>query len=255
MPTLHLRHGRMALLAVALTAFAPVSRAPLSVYLVGDSTMADKPDPAHNPERGWGQALPAYFDSGAVVKNHAVNGRSTKSFIAEGRWDVVQRALRPGDYVFIQFGHNDEKTEDTSRYAAADGAYRQNLERFVRDARAAGAVPVLFTPIVRRQWSTAGQLTDTHGQYPAVVREVAKQQGVLLIDLEQLTAELLKSYGVEKSKSLFVWTSEGQFPAFPAARSDNTHLSPTGAALVAQIAAKHVRALGGALGSHVVVNN
>ncbi|MEP6833616.1 MAG: rhamnogalacturonan acetylesterase [Gemmatimonas sp.] len=241
------------LVTFALFAFVSAPSAPLTVYLVGDSTMADKPDPRHNPERGWGQALPAFFDSGVVVKNHAVNGRSTKSFIAESKWDSVRRVLRPGDYVFIQFGHNDEKIEDTTRYAAPNGAYRNNLLRFIRETRAARAVPVLFTPIVRRQWSATGELTNTHGEYPDAVRAVAKQQGVLLIDLEQLTAELLKVYGVEKSKALFVFTTEGQFPAFPTARSDNTHLSPAGAALVAQIAAKRVRALGGALASHVVL--
>ena len=250
-----IQHGRIAVFAIALVAFVPAPRAPLTVHLVGDSTMADKPDPEHNPERGWGQALPAFFDSTTVVRNHAVNGRSTKSFIAEGRWDTVQRALRPGDYVFIQFGHNDEKVEDSTRYAAADGAYRDNLLRFVRDARAARAIPVLFTPIVRRQWSAAGQLTNTHGNYPDAVRAIAGQQNVLLIDLELLTAELLKSYGNEPSKSLFVWTTEGQFPAFPVARSDNTHLSPAGARLVAEIAAKRVRALGGPLASHVVIPN
>ena len=93
--------GHLARLALTLVAFTPAPRASFTVYLVGDSTMADKPDPTHNPERGWGQALPALFDGGVVVKNHAVNGRSIKSFIAEARWDSVQRALRPGDYVFI----------------------------------------------------------------------------------------------------------------------------------------------------------
>ena len=241
--------GRLALLALALVAFTPAPRASFTVYLVGDSTMVDKPDPTHNPERGWGLALPALFDSGVVVKKHPVNGRSARSFIAEARWNSVQHALRPGDYVFIQFGHNDEKIEDTTPYAAPDGAYRPNLERFIHDTRAARATPVLFTPIVRRQWSATGELTGTHGQYPAAVRAVAKQQGVQLIDLEQLTAEMLKSYGAEKSKSLFVWTTEGQFPAFPLARSDNTHLSPLGARLVAEIAARELR---GALGAHVL---
>ena len=246
---------RVILLTAALVAFTTKVPAPITVHLIGDSTMADKPDPAHNPERGWGQSLPAYFDSGVVVVNHAVNGRSSKSFIAEARWDSVKRVLHPGDYVFIEFGHNDEKSEDSTRYAAADGAYKENLTRFIRDTRTAHATPILFTPIARRQWSDKGELTETHGQYPAAVRAVATQQGVQLIDLGQLTGELLKSYGVEKSKSLFVWTTEGQFPAFPLARSDNTHLSPAGAALVAQLAVKRVRALDGALAPHVLLKN
>lgn len=244
---------RIALFAIALVAFAPTPRAPISLYLVGDSTMADKPDPAHNPERGWGQSLPVFFDSGVVVKNHAVNGRSTKSFITEGKWDAVQHVLKAGDFVFIEFGHNDEKIEDTTRYAAPDGAYRTNLERFIRETRAAGATPILFTPIARRQFNDKGELTETHGLYPAAVRAVAAQQKVQLIDLGQLTGDLLKSYGNEKSKSLFVWTTEGQFPAFPTARSDNTHLSPVGAALVAELVAKQVRTLNSALAAHIVL--
>lgn len=245
------RCGRIALFGIAIVAFAPAPRTPVTVYLVGDSTMADKPDPENNPERGWGQSLSLFFDSTTAIHNHAVNGRSTKSFLAEGRWDSVKRVLRPGDFVFIEFGHNDEKIEDSTRYAAADGAYRENLLRFVRDTRAARGTPVLLTPIVRRQWSADGKLADTHGRYPDAVRAVAKDQKVLLIDLERATKELLTSYGAERSKSLFVWTSEGQFPAFPAARSDNTHLSPLGARLVAELVAKRIRALGGILASHV----
>ena len=202
--------------------------------------MADKPDPENNPERGWGQALPNLVSESVSVHNHAVNGRSTKSFIDEGRWEKVRATLHAGDYVLIQFGHNDEKNEDSTRYAAADGAYRVNLQRFVREARAAGATPILLTPIVRRQWSSTGALTNTHGKYPAAVRDVATAENVALIDAEQLTADLLKRYGDEKSKSLFVWTAQGEYPAFPASRSDNTHLSPAGAREVAALIAKQL---------------
>lgn len=231
---------RLAALALAIITTLPAHSAPVSVYLIGDSTVADKPDPEHNPERGWGQALPALLGKNVVVHNHAVNGRSTKSFIAEGRWETVRSLLRTGDYVLIQFGHNDEKVEDSTRYAAPNGAYRQNLERFVLDARRAGARPVLITPIVRRQWSSAGELTDTHGLYPLAVRTVVKSERVALIDLQELTAALLRGRGVEESKLLFVWTTEGQFPAFPAARTDNTHLSPAGAMAVAELVVRHL---------------
>lgn len=239
-PTTRHRPVRFAVLAFAIFAALPARHASPAVYLIGDSTVADKPDAAHNPERGWGQALPALLRKDVVVHNHAVNGRSTKSFIDEGRWETVRLQLRKGDYVLIQFGHNDEKIEDSTRYAAPNGAYRVNLERFVREARQAGATPVLITPIVRRQWSNSGELTDTHGLYPPAVREVAKAQRVLLIDLQELTAGLLKEYGVERSKQLFVWTTEGQFPAFPVARSDNTHLSPAGATAVAALVVRHL---------------
>ena len=98
----------------------------IDVHLIGDSTMADRADPA-NPERGWGQLLPKFFDGGVAIHNHAVNGRSTKSFIDEGKWSAVLRDLKAGDYILIEFGHNDEKSEDTTRYAAAGTDYRRNL--------------------------------------------------------------------------------------------------------------------------------
>jgi lysophospholipase L1-like esterase len=223
-------------LAATLLAAAVPPREPVTLHLIGDSTMADKPDPEHNPERGWGQALPEFVGAGAVVKNYAVNGRSTKSFIDQGRWDTVRDALRPGDFVFIQFGHNDEKREDSTRYTAPRGAYQANLERFVREARAKGAVPVLFTSIVRRSFDANGKIKDTHGDYPVVTREVAAAQHVPLIDLEAITRAILEREGAEPSKRLFVYTREGEFPAFPAARTDDTHLSPRGAREVARAA-------------------
>jgi lysophospholipase L1-like esterase len=146
---------------VAATGFAPAEH--ITLYLIGDSTMADKPDPAHNPERGWGQALPEFLDGQVVVDNRAVNGRSTKSFIAEGRWDSVRVRLRKGDYVLMQFGHNDEKSEDSTRYAAPYTAYRRNLARFIAESRAAGATPIVLSSIVRRKFNEHGVLVDTHG--------------------------------------------------------------------------------------------
>jgi len=221
-------------LVLAATSSAP----PVTLYLIGDSTMADKPDPDHNPERGWGQALPEFVTPAAVVKNHAVNGRSTRSFIDQGRWEKVRTSLKRGDYVFIQFAHNDEKTEDSTRYTAPFTAYRRNLERFVRETRAAGARPILFTPIVRRQWSAQGVLEDTHGLYPLAVRDVARELAVPLVDLQMLTEDMVRSAGVTGSKQLYVWTTAGEYPAFPAAREDNTHLSPRGAHEVAALAAE-----------------
>lgn len=226
--------------------------APINIYLIGDSTMADKPDPAHNPERGWGQALPEYVDRDTHVHNYAVNGRSTKSFIDEGRWETVRAQLSTGDIVLIQFGHNDEKQEDSLRYAAPRTAYRANLERFVRDARERGATPIVFTPIVRRQFDASGTLHNTHGEYPDVVRELARTSGVALVDLNVLTQTLVQQRGVEGSKLLYVWTRADQFPSFPLARQDNTHLTPLGASAVARLAAQALKALDGPLATHIV---
>jgi len=129
-----------ALVASALLAW-PLQAPATHVHLIGDSTMADKPTPATNPERGWGQLLPRFFDEHVVVRNHAVNGRSTKSFINEGRWTAVLSELAAGDVVLIEFGHNDEKADDSTRYAAPHTDYRKNLERFVNDTRAKRAIP------------------------------------------------------------------------------------------------------------------
>ncbi|MDB4875048.1 MAG: alpha/beta hydrolase [Gemmatimonadetes bacterium] len=245
-----MRLASSALLAAAL--LTPIVQTPtIDVHLIGDSTMADKPTPETNPERGWGQLLPRFFDEHVVVHNHAVNGRSTKSFIAEGKWSAVLSQLKRGDYVFIQFGHNDEKLEDSLRYAAPNTTYRHNLERFVGEARGKGAIPILFTPIVRRKFNDRGELEDTHGAYPGVVREVAKALSVPLIDLGLSTAELVRGAGVERSKTLYVWVAPGSSAMYPTGRQDDTHLSVAGATAVARLAANALRASGIALGKYV----
>ncbi len=136
----------------------------VKVYLVGDSTMADKPL-ANNPERGWGQLFPAYFNDKVLIENHAVNGRSTKSFIDQGRWKAVYNKLHKGDYVFIQFGHNDEKIKDTSRYTDPHTTFKTNLKMFVEESKEKGAIPILLTPVNRRKFDKSGRLVDTHGDY------------------------------------------------------------------------------------------
>jgi len=213
-----------------------------TLFLVGDSTMADKPD-LGLPERGWGQLFRDLAKAPLVVDNRAVNGRSTKSFRDEGRWQAVLEALRPGDSVLVQFGHNDEKAEDPSRFAAADGEYRHNLERFVRETRARGAQPILATSVVRRRWSAAGELVDTHGDYPRVTREVAAAEGVPLLDLEQSTRALLRGLGPEPSKALFLHFAPGDHPRLPEGKHDDTHFSETGARRVADLAASEMARL------------
>ena len=205
--------------------------------MIGDSTMADKVNPEINPEHGWGQLLPRFFDDDVVVHNHAVNGRSTKSFIDEGRWATVVHALQPGDYVFIEFGHNDEKKEDSTRYAAANGSYRRNLERFVAETRAHGAMPVVLTPIVRRKFDAAGRLENTHGEYVGAAIAAARATRATLIDLEALTRSVVQRAGVDSSKRLFVYVAAGESPMYPDGRQDDTHLSLAGAAEVARLVA------------------
>lgn len=209
---------------------------PISIYTIGDSTMADKPNPDENPERGWCQLLPKFLTDNAVVKNHAVNGRSTRSFIVEGKWNAVKEQLKKGDYVFIQFGHNDQKYKDPKRYTNPETAYRNNLIKFVEETREKGANPVLFTSIVRRKFNEHGTLIDTHKGYPLQVRIVAKEMNVPLIDLQYLTEQLEEQYGVEASKKLHLHYAPNEISYYPEGKADDTHLSVLGATEVSKLA-------------------
>lgn len=207
-------------------------KAPMTIYAIGDSTMADK-KPDVYPETGWCQVLGSYFDGTVTVDNHARNGRSSKSFIDEGRWQVVLDSLKSGDFVFIQFGHNDQKQYDSTRYTTPFGTYTANLEKFVTESRSQGATPILFTSIVRRKFYEDGLLVDTHGDYPAAVRSVAERMEVQWIDLQKITEEWVSSMGDEPSKEMFLWTAPSE--KYPEGRKDDTHLSDKGAHQVAQM--------------------
>ena len=213
------------------------------IYLAGDSTMADKPDPAF-PERGWGQLFRELVREPARLENHAKNGRSTKSFIDEGRWDALVRQLQPGDWVIIQFGHNDEKADKPAVYAAPHEAYRDNLLRFVREVRAHGAQPVLATSVARRKWSETGELLPTHGDYPDVVRALAQEEKVPLLEMEKRTSDLEREFGVEGSKKLHLWFTAGEMPSLTKELKDDTHYCELGARRVAALAADEVARLG-----------
>lgn len=208
----------------------------LTIYTIGDSTMADKPDLNENPERGWGQMLDEFFDENVSVENHAANGRSTRSFINEKRWDLVHKKLKPGDYVFIQFGHNDQKVSDPNRYTNPFTAYRYNLIKFVNESREKNAIPILFTSIVRRNFNEDGTLVDTHTNYPSVVRQVAIEYNVPLVDLQYLTEKLEESYGTHDSKELHLHYRTNELPYYPEGKIDDTHLSVKGATEVAKLA-------------------
>jgi DNA sulfur modification protein DndE len=228
---------------ILITAFLAFGQnQPVNVFLVGDSTMADKPL-NENPERGWGQLLPRYFDSGIVIKNHAVNGRSTKSFRDEGRWDKVLQDLRKGDWVFIQFGHNDQKSEDPKRFAAANTDYRSNLVRYVTEARAKGANVLLLTPVMRRRFDENGKFIDTHGEYPSAVKAVAKELNVPLIDMHRTSQTVIEQHGVEGSKKIFLHIPANHFDAVKEDKKDDTHFSEYGAELMASLVSEGLREL------------
>lgn len=231
-----------ALFGLILLSLGLIVDEPVRVFMIGDSTMADKPL-IGTAERGWGQVFPLFFQNNVVVENHARNGRSTKNFITEGRWQTVCEKLKPGDWVFIQFGHNDSKKEDTSRYAEPHTDYRNNLLRFVTEARAKGANPILLTPVSRRQFDKDGSLIDTHGDYPGVVRELAVDQRVPLIDVHKQSMQLLSKLGPEESRKDFVWIKPGFFTANRAGREDNTHFTESGALKIARLVANGLKEL------------
>lgn len=213
---------------------------PINIYLVGDSTMADKPL-VDNPERGWGQLFPKFFNGNVKIENHAKNGRSTKSFIDEGRWDSVMVKAKKGDYVFIQFGHNDAKKEDPKRYAEPHTTYKNNLIKFVTDCRAKGATPILLTSIVRRKFDGSGKLIDTHGEYPSVVREVSKELDVFMIDINISSYKLVSEIGDEPSKALYLYVEPGKYRALPDGKKDDTHFSELGATKMAELVVDGIR--------------
>ena len=209
------------------------------LHLAGDSTMADKPTEPPNPEHGWGQLLPKFFKDPSIVVNHAANGRSTRSFIAEGRWQKLVDALHLGDWVIIQFAHNDEKIFPTAR-----GEFQENLRRFIADARARKANPILATPCARRLSDDGGRLIETHGDYPEAIRAVATEARVPLLEMNRLTAALENGHGVEGSKRLHLWIAAGVYERQPAGYEDNTHYSAYGAERVAALAVQELLRLG-----------
>tara|TARA_R100000027_G_scaffold35774_2_gene26292 strand:+ start:19786 stop:20577 length:792 start_codon:yes stop_codon:yes gene_type:complete len=209
------------------------------VHMVGDSTMANKSKPDINPEHGWGQVMGDYVESGVVVKNYAAGGRSTRSFIAEGRWDRVLENLKPGDWVIIQFGHNDQKKKKPALYTDPKTDYQEFLVKFIEESRAHGAQPILATSIYRRYFRN-GAPKDTLGGYPDATLEVAETMGVPVVDLHALTGELLAEEGEEGSKDLFLHFEPGEDPFYPNGKSDNSHLSEEGARAVAILFAEYI---------------
>ncbi len=211
-----------------------------TLFLVGDSTMADKETKAY-PETGWGMPFVYFFDSSVVVNNTAKNGRSTRSFIEEKRWDAVMDKLQEGDYVFIQFGHNDEVPTKKTYTTPED--YVKNLERFVQDVRGKKASPILITPVARRNFDSLGNIMETHAAYSALVKQVAGKRQVPLIDLDAKSQALLQKLGPEASRLLFNHLAPGEHPNYPAGKEDNTHFSELGARKMAELVLADIIAL------------
>ncbi|GLP68323.1 MULTISPECIES: rhamnogalacturonan acetylesterase [unclassified Streptomyces] len=218
-------------LATGVTGTAHASpRRTRTLYIAGDSTAAQKYADAA-PETGWGMALPFFLHKDLPVANHAVNGRSSKSFVDEGRLDAVLGVIRPGDFLLIQFGHNDEKTADPARYTEPWTTYQDHLRLYIDGARARGARPVLATSVERRKFDASGNAVPTHGDYPAAMRALGAEEGVALLDIQALSLALWQKLGVEETKKYFNWTDTEQ---------DNTHFNPPGAIAVARLVAREL---------------
>ncbi|WP_276617588.1 rhamnogalacturonan acetylesterase [Streptomyces coryli] len=216
---------------------------PRTVHIAGDSTAAAKPASAA-PMAGWGMALPLFLGRDLAVANHARDGRSSLSFLAEGRLDALVDTLRPGDLVLIQFGHNDQKAEDPTRYTDPATTYRHHLLRLVAAVRAARAVPVLLTPVERRSFGPDGSAQQTHGPYAETARSVAAEEQVALIDVQAASHALWQQLGPEASKDAFLWLGPGDHPNHPRGAQDDTHVRSRGAIEIARLVARGLRAAG-----------
>ena len=249
-----------AVVALLLFCTAATTHKVTTIFVIGDSTAANKDISGGKQERGWAMVLQSYFDDNIRVDNHAVNGRSSKSFIDEGRWDKVLQLMKPGDYVIIQFGHNDEKPK-ADRHTDPGSTFDYNLARFVRETREHGGIPVLMNCVVRRNFfvnapendddeklrtSTfkdgvkmveGDSLIDTHGLYRVAPRDVAARMNCHFVDANQITHDLEQGLGTEASKRLHMWFLPDEEPSEPKGKQDNTHYCVYGAHQVARLLA------------------
>ena len=232
-----------------------------TIFIIGDSTAANKDTSGGKLERGWGMMFQKCFDEKYIkIDNHALNGRSTLSFINEGHWAKVLKLIRPGDFVIIQFGHNDEK-DDITRHTDPGSTFDGNLTKYCNETRELGGIPILMNCVVRRNFSRTetkikddealrnttyadgGQdeetdiLVDTHGEYRIVPKILAQKLNVYFVDANKITHELEQGLGVEGSKKLHMWFLPGQEKSEPKGKQDNTHYNIYGAEVVANLLA------------------
>lgn len=260
----------LSILLVALVLSS--SKKQTTIFIIGDSTAANKSHFDTNPERGWGMVLQGFYDEKILVDNHAVNGQSSKSFIDGGRWQKVFDKIKPGDYVFIQFGHNDEKPAP-QRHTDPGSTFDDNLRKFVKETRLKGGIPVLFNAVVRRNFYqkvdssiedeslrntqyadekvNSDTLIDTHGAYLLSPRNVAREMGVPFVDANKITHDLEQELGIVESRKLHMWFKPGEVPSIPKGRQDNTHYNVYGARVVAGLMADAIGKEVPALAKHV----
>lgn len=225
-----------------ITAKAEENSKTVTIYLAGDSTVSDYPTTIF-PRTGWGQMLPAMFDEQVKIRNYAKPGRSSKSFIREGRLNWILNSIQKGDYLFIQFGHNDAKYRYQSLYTNPNTTYKTNLKKYIEGAREKGAFPVLITPVQKMSFSDQGIALETHGRYPDAMKALAREENVPLIDLSEMSKSLYQQLGPVQTKKLFLWLKPGEYPNFPDGARDAIHFQKYGAEQIAQLVVKGIEEL------------
>lgn len=208
----------------------------ITVFLAGNSTVVDQDD---EPWASWGQMIPAFFKQGVSISNHAESGLSLGSFIGSHRLEKIMSEIKAGDYLFVEFGHNDQKEKGPE-----DGAfksYTNRLRQFIAETRAKGATPVLVTPTSRRSFDSTGKIFNSLGDYPAAMKKVAQEEKVAIIDLNAMTAQMFQAMGNEPSKNAFVHYAAGTFPGQQVALKDDTHFNSYGAYQIAKCMVSGIR--------------
>jgi len=222
----------------------------INIFIAGDSTASIKETKAY-PETGWGMPFVYFWDSTVTVVNRAKNGRSTKSFIQEGLWKSITDEAQEGDYILIQFGHNDEVS--TKKTYTTETEFRNNLVQYVQESRNKKAIPVLITPVARRKFDSSGNIVGTHDVYAQIVRDVAKAEHVPLIDLDKKAQQLYQQMGIETSKLLFNYLEPGQHPNYPEGKKDDTHFNELGARKIAELVLAEIKNLKLELAERIII--
>jgi lysophospholipase L1-like esterase len=223
--------------------------------MIGDSTMCLY-EPNRTPLTGWGMPFAYFFDSTVTIDNRAKGGRSTRTFLSENRWGPIADSITEGDYVLMQFGHNDEAKEPkyADRYTPVED-YKKNFIKFITETRNKKGFPVLITPVTRMKFDKNGNITETHTEYSNAVFEVAKETNTPVIDLDKKSRELLQQLGPENSKYLFMQLEPNEHPNYPEGQKDNTHFNEYGARRIAQLVLAEIKSLKLELADRVVVRN
>ena len=200
-----------------------------TIFLCGDSTVVDQDN---EPWASWGQMITRFFDAGVSFANYAESGECANTFIAAGRLKKALSQMKAGDYIFMEFSHNDQKQRGPGK--GAFYSFMTSLKTFIDEAHARGAHPVLVTPTQRRSFDEKGKIRDTHADFPDAIRWLAAKENIPLIDLHQMTRTLYEAMGVEPSKKAFVHYPAGSYPGQNRPMADNTHFNPYGAYQIAK---------------------